>query len=137
MKLRNILILAAATCAALSSAAGLNWVTDFKSALKQAGAGHKVVMLDFTAVWCVNCHKLDRTTYVDPSVVALLKGVVPVHIDYDKEPKLAKQYGAKALPVIVFIDERQHEIGRISTYVDAKQFIAQATPILAKAKKRK
>ncbi|HVT10862.1 MAG TPA: thioredoxin family protein [Fimbriimonadaceae bacterium] len=136
MKLRSILVFAVAACAALSSASGLNWAQDFKSALKKAGAGHKVVMLDFTAVWCVNCHKLDRTTYVDPGVVALLKNVVPVHIDYDKEPKLAKQYKAQALPVIVFIDEHQHELGRISTYVDAKTFIAKATPILAKAKKR-
>src|SRR5690242_9911935 len=80
MKFKSILILAAIAAAAVSSAAGLGWASNYKSALKQAMGAGKIVMIDFTASWCVNCHKLDRTTYVDPSVVRTLGGVVPVRV---------------------------------------------------------
>jgi thiol:disulfide interchange protein len=136
MNLRTTLIAIGVLAASLSSAAGLPWAKDLKNAMAQAKSSKKVVMVDFTAVWCVNCHKLDRTTYVDPSVVRLLGAAVPVQIDFDKEQKLAKQYKITALPVILFIDASGKELGRISKYVDAKQFVSAATPILARAKKK-
>ena len=135
MRLKALFVSAALVAAAFSQAAGLPWAGNYQSALSEAGKSHKVVMIDFTASWCVNCHKLDRTTYVDPGVVKALAGVVPVRVDYDKENAIAKRYKAEALPVIVFVDSHQHELGRIVGYLDAKQFIAKATPILAKAKK--
>jgi len=135
MRLKALFISVAFVAATVSQAAGLPWASDFKSALNEAGKSRKVVMIDFTASWCVNCHKLDRTTYVDPGVVKALAGVVPVKVDYDKENAIAKRYKAEALPVIVFIDSHQHELGRIVGYLSARQFIAKATPILAKAKK--
>jgi thiol:disulfide interchange protein len=134
MKLRTLLIVVGCAAAALSSAAGLAWSKNFATASAAAKKANKVVMVDFTAVWCVNCHKLERTTYVDPAVLKLLARAVPVQVDYDKEPKLAKKYRVEALPVILFLDSRGKELGRISKYVDAKTFIAMATPILAKAK---
>jgi thiol:disulfide interchange protein len=135
MNLRTTFLVTGLLAAAISSAAGFTWAKDLRTAMSQAKSSHKAVMVDFTAVWCVNCHKLDRTTYVDPSVVSLLKGAVPVQIDFDKEQKLAKQYKITALPVILFLDANGKELGRISKYVDAKQFVAAAKPILAKAKK--
>lgn len=134
MKLKGILIAAALAVTVLANAAGLPWAKDYNSALSTAKKTKKVVMLDFTAVWCVNCHKLDRTTYVDPQVVRLLGAAVPVQIDYDKQPALAKKYKAAALPVIIFTDSSGKELGRISKYVDAKEFVSLATPILARGR---
>jgi thiol:disulfide interchange protein len=94
-----------------------------------------MIMVDFTAAWCVNCHKLDRTTYKDAGVIASLKNVVPVKIDWDKNQALAKKYKVEALPVILFIDANGKEVGRISKYVEAKEFVKTATPILKKGKK--
>ncbi|HTQ10591.1 MAG TPA: thioredoxin family protein [Fimbriimonadaceae bacterium] len=134
MNVKALFIAVAVAGAALANAAGLPWASDYKSAVALAAKTHKVVMIDFTASWCVNCHKLDRTTYLDPGVTKALAGVVPVRVDYDKENAIAKRYKAQALPVIVFVDAHQREIGRIVGYLDAKGFIAKATPILAKAK---
>ena len=135
MQLRTTLIAIGVLTAAISSAFGLPWAKDLKNAMAQAKTSRKVVMVDFTAVWCVNCHKLEKTTYIDPAVTKLLNAAVPVQIDFDKEPKLAARYKITQLPVILFVDAKGKELGRISKYVDAKQFIAAATPILAKAKK--
>jgi thiol:disulfide interchange protein len=134
MKLRTILAAVSVLAAAISLAASLNWASDYKSALAKAKQSHKVVMVDFTASWCVNCHKLDKTTYIDPTVVKLLGKTVAVHVDFDKEKALDKKYNIKALPVILFVDGNGKELGRIPKYVDAKQFVALARPILAKAK---
>jgi thiol:disulfide interchange protein len=136
MKLRSLLIAAGLAAVVCANAIGLPWAKDYKTAVSQAKSGNKVVMLDFTASWCANCHKLDRTTYVDPGVVKLLGGAVPVQIDYDKQPALVKQYKIGPIPVIVFVDAKGKELGRISKYVDAKEFMSLATPVLAKSKRK-
>lgn len=134
--MKPILIAGALFVAALASATGLPWAKNYNAALAEAKKSKKIVMLDFTASWCVNCHKLDRTTYVDPKVAQALAGVVPVRVDYDKENAIAKKYKAEALPVIVFTDASGKELGRIVGYFEAGPFVAKATPIIAKAKKR-
>ena len=134
MTFRTLIIGTGILGSTLASAVGLPWASTYSNALSQAAKAHKIVMVDFTASWCVNCHKLDRTTYVDPSVVKALGNVIPVHVDYDKDRAIAKKYRAEALPVIVFIDSKQHELGRITGYLDAKDFLAKASPILAKGK---
>ena len=39
---------------------------DFDEALKKARSQNKPLMVDFWAEWCGWCHRLDKTTYVDP-----------------------------------------------------------------------
>jgi thiol:disulfide interchange protein DsbD len=134
MKIRGLLIAVGMFAAIVASAAELKWAKDFNAALKAAKQSKKVVMVDFTAVWCVNCHKLEKTTYKDAGVVQLLAKTVPVQVDYDKQTAIAKKYKAEALPVILFLDANGKELGRITGYKDAAAFIKAAKPILAKAK---
>lgn len=133
LKARTLLAVAALTLAALAPAAGLKWAKSFNAALAQAKKTKGYVMVDFTAVWCVNCHKLDRTTYKDPSVIRLLAHATPVRIDFDTQQALAKKYKVKALPVILFLDRNGKEVGRISKYVTGPEFVKTATPIIKKA----
>ncbi len=135
MNLRNLLIGVCLGATALVSAAGLPWAKDYSAALSQAKKAKKIVMIDFTAVWCANCHKLDRTTYSDAQVGIFLAKTVPVKVDTDMQKAIAKKYGVSALPVILFTDASGKEIGRITGYLDAKQFIAKATPIVNKKNK--
>jgi len=134
MMLKTLLIGVGLLAGSIANAAGLPWAPNYQNALSQAAKEHKIVMVDFTASWCVNCHKLDRTTYVDPTVVKALGSVVPVHVDYDKERAIAKKFGVEPLPAIVFIDSKQHVIGRIVGYLDAKAFLAKASPMISKGK---
>lgn len=130
MKFRNLILVALTFAVAIANAGELKWAKDLPTALKQAKTGKKLVMVDFTAVWCVNCHKLDRTTYKDASVLKSLSNVVPVKVDYDKSPAIAKKYKVEALPVILFLDGNGKEVGRISKYVEAGEFVKTATPFL-------
>ena len=122
--MRPILIAAAIFAAALASAAGLPWAKNYSAALAEAKRSKKIVMIDFTASWCVNCHKLDRTTYKDPAVVKFLANTVPVHVDYDKEQAIAKKHkSGEALPVIIFIDASGKELGRLTGYYQDRKSV--------------
>jgi hypothetical protein len=47
--------------------------------IARAGREGKPVLLSITAAWCRACHEMDRTTYADPGVAALIRDrFVPV-----------------------------------------------------------
>jgi len=76
----------------------------FKAALKQAEAEHKIVLVDFFTTWCGPCKLLDKNTWHDSAVLALLgEKTIPLKIDAEKENALAKQYGVNSYPTIALI----------------------------------
>ena len=54
-------------------AKGVQWEKNFDQAMELAAKHDMPVMVDFWADWCGWCHRLDRTTYVDPVVGAKAK----------------------------------------------------------------
>lgn len=69
---------------------------DFKTAL----AGDKLVMVDFTAVWCGPCQKMK------PSIHKLrdemYEEIVITEVDVDRRKDLASTYRIAAMPTLVF-----------------------------------
>jgi uncharacterized protein YyaL (SSP411 family) len=60
----------------------------------RARAEQRLVILDLEAVWCHWCHVMERTTYRDAKVVALLKSkYLAVRVDQDANPDLSNRYG--------------------------------------------
>ncbi len=79
---------------------------ELDAALAEAGAGGRLAMLDFYADWCVDCKKMERYTFGEPSVVAsldsmlLLKADVTANDDADRE--LLNRFGIFGPPTIAF-----------------------------------
>ncbi len=87
--------------------APINWVYYTPDRLDKALADGNVVLLDFTADWCANCHALELTVLNSADVSALLKekGYVAMKVDLtgnyaDGKQKLWES-GSVAIPWLV------------------------------------
>jgi thioredoxin:protein disulfide reductase len=82
--------------------------------LETASKDGRPVMIDFTASWCQVCKELEDHVFTDPKVIRASCSFVRLHADMTRQSalanSLAKQFGVKGLPTIVFIDSRGKEI---------------------------
>ena len=65
----------------------LNWKEFSYEAFEQAREEGKIIVIDFTADWCVNCKMIEATTLRNPKVVKALNrpDVVALHADLTSE----------------------------------------------------
>lgn len=92
-------------------------------ALARAKAEGKLVLLDFKAMWCVPCLRLEKETFADPNVAELLKQFVLVKVDTDEHPEFAKHFGVVGLPDLRFLNSDGSEIKRLTDFQDAELFV--------------
>ena len=61
----------------------IHWVYFTPDRFATAQHQAKVVVLEFTAAWCLNCHALEQAVLHDPRVTALLNStnVIPIKVD--------------------------------------------------------
>lgn len=93
----------------------------------------KITLLKFSAPWCPACIRLKSETMNKPQVQALLKKVnlVEINIDLVENEKISDQYGVKAIPTVILVNEQGEELKRWLDYQPVKSF----TPELAAALK--
>lgn len=82
----------------------IKWRDNLQAARSESGATGKPLLLYFSADWCGPCNQMSRTTWADPRVKAALDAYVPVKIDIDRLPDLARQFDVSAIPRIVLLD---------------------------------
>ncbi len=61
----------------------IDWVYFTPAKLAEARSGNQVVVLEFTAEWCLNCKALEQAVLSHPKVVQAMRqqGVVPMKVD--------------------------------------------------------
>jgi thiol:disulfide interchange protein len=80
------------------------WRASYPTALEEARGGGKRAFVYFTASWCEPCQKMKYTTWADREVEAALREFVPVKVDIDDRPDLARQYNVDGVPTFVVLD---------------------------------
>ena len=71
------------------------------------------------ADWCEWCKKLENETLETPKIMKLLQGkYIPVAINYDKQPKLAKQLGAKLVPTMILMTPGNEKLLRFYGFIN-------------------
>ncbi|MFL6300834.1 MAG: thioredoxin domain-containing protein [Terriglobales bacterium] len=73
----------------------VRWREFGPEALAAAKAEDKPILLDIGAVWCHWCHVMDRESYDDPAVAAIInEKFIPVKVDRDERPDIDARYQA-------------------------------------------
>ena len=73
----------------------VHWQEFGEEAFAAARLADKPVLLDIGAVWCHWCHVIDRESYDDPEIAALINELfVAVKVDRDERPDIDARYQA-------------------------------------------
>ncbi|HWC75419.1 MAG TPA: thioredoxin family protein [Gemmatimonadales bacterium] len=125
-----VLVLSAALRASPSSATNardaspaIQWLHDETVARAQSRAMRKPLLIDFRADWCAACTMLDRLTWADPAVRAVVATrYVPLQLDLTAEDDAAaevmKRYAVSSLPTV--LADRQ----RITGFIPANEMLS-------------
>ena len=71
----------------------IQWHEFGEEAFNAARAADKPVLLDIGAVWCHWCHVMDRESYDDPEVAAIVnEHYIAVKVDRDERPDIDSRY---------------------------------------------
>ncbi len=108
----------------------------YEDALAKARKEGKFVMVDFYAVWCKWCKKLEKETYIDPKVAEAIKAdFVTVKIDAESSKtvvhemhqmtmtELADLYGVKSYPAVWFLDKDGNRADVLNGYLPPDDFL--------------
>ena len=106
----------------------LPWRHDEATAFADAKRDGKGVMVDFSAVYCKPCGKLETDTFAADGVYErILAEYVPLKIDVSKgtdlDDQLQEKYDAETLPAVILLDANGRELGRIREFVPADDFL--------------
>jgi thiol:disulfide interchange protein len=101
-------------------------------ALAQTRAENKLLVLDFTAAWCAPCQRMEKTTFVDARVTALLQRCVLLRIDTDAQPELAQKLGVVGLPDIRLVTPEGSIVRQLRGWLNAEALAIELEAALKK-----
>jgi len=105
-------------------------------ALQRAQVENKLLMLDFSAAWCAPCQRMEKTTFVDARVTALLQRCVLLRIDTDAQPALTQKLGVVGLPDIRLVTPEGKLARQLRGFLDAKALADELEAALKKLSQR-
>ena len=106
-----------------AASGGIDWLRDDRAAFSTAREQQRFVLLYLEAVWCHWCHVMDRETYGEPAVRALLdEHYVSLRIDQDARPDLANRYRDYGWPATIVFAADGSEIVKRRGYIAPPQF---------------
>lgn len=96
----------------------------FEEALAKARGENRLLLVDVYTDWCGWCKKLDREVFGNAQVAAAARPLVAVRVNAEKGGEdVARRFGVRGYPTILFVDGTGNVVERIEGYVDAGEML--------------
>lgn len=102
---------------------------DLDEKLSTAKERQQLTLLDFTASWCTECERMEKTTFSDPNVIRELQGVQLLKVDItennENNREILKKFTLSLPPIVLLFDKNGNEIKNIRAvgYKNANDFL--------------
>ncbi len=129
-----VLLVAVAVPQAALAKEAIGWTADVARARQLASQTNRLVLLHFWAPWCGPCRRLEKTVFVRPSVARTVESYfVPVKINIDQHPELAKRYGVRQIPYDVIITPSGQVVGQTISPASPQGYSSKLVQIARRA----
>jgi len=122
----TLLAAAATLSTALEGQPPPRWERRVESAMTQARASGRLVLVDAYAEWCGWCERLEREVFPDPAFVAMAQELVLLRVDVEdggEGTELAETYGAVSLPTLILLEPSGAYVGAVSGFAPARELV--------------
>ncbi|MCF8026495.1 MAG: DUF255 domain-containing protein [Desulfobacteraceae bacterium] len=109
--------------AAIAGSTDIHWYS-YDSGIKQIKKSDKKGYLHFYTDWCSYCKMMKQKTFSDQEVVAYLNAnFVSIRVNAEKEPKVARKYGANQFPFNWFVDQQAERIANQPGFIPPETMV--------------
>lgn len=92
------------------------WFDNLDKAKAEAASSGRMIIVDFTAIWCGPCQQLKKEVFESDRFKASAGKYVFCAIDFDTNPELAKEFGITGIPDVRIFSKDGKELGKIVGY---------------------
>jgi thiol-disulfide isomerase/thioredoxin len=113
--------------------AGIRWSRSLAEAAAEA-SGERLIVVDLYTDWCGWCKEMDRTTWADPTVIALGDRHVFLKLNAERDPDgvaLQKKFAVGSYPTVLLLDAKGEEFERMEGYLPAPRFLDRLRSTIA------
>lgn len=105
---------------------GLSFHTSIDTGINEAKNLGKPIFLYFRSETCYWCKKFEEESLSNKSIMEILNNnFVIVSIDTFKQKNMAKTFGVRSTPFMIFFTKDGEEISRIPGYIPADEFLVK------------
>jgi thiol:disulfide interchange protein DsbD len=107
----------------------LAWLNDEPSAVTQARAARRPLLVDFAASWCIPCREFEVKVFSRPDVAQAMQRFTLLRVDLsreDEDPALGAikhKYGADTLPAIRLLSAEGNLVAKTDELVSPERFL--------------
>lgn len=120
----------------------IEWLGELETAMARSKESGRILMVDFTAVWCPPCKAMEDSTFSDPDVIKKAGSFVTLRIDVDNDRETAEKYNGNArkyggigIPNILFMTGDGERLKQVVGYHSPQKLVAVMDSVLAMSRR--